>query len=80
MDNDAPILGINFEPKDEGIRYINQHMNVISFWVAIHWLTCVMYRLHCPNRAMFHFVPNGYRAKVLTAHNRISCAWVCLHF
>jgi hypothetical protein len=31
MNNDALIIGFIFEPKDEGIRYMNQNMNVIPF-------------------------------------------------
>jgi hypothetical protein len=37
MDNDALILGFNFEPKDEGIRYMKHNKNVISFLLAIQW-------------------------------------------
>ena len=39
MNNDALILGFNFEPKDEGIRYMKHNKNVISFLLAIHWLS-----------------------------------------
>ena len=31
INNDALILGFNFEPKDEGMTYMNQDMNVIPF-------------------------------------------------
>jgi hypothetical protein len=31
MYNDVLIIGFIFEPKDEGIRYMNQNMNVITF-------------------------------------------------
>ena len=31
MNNDVLIIGFIFEPKDEGIRYMNQNMNVITF-------------------------------------------------
>jgi hypothetical protein len=31
MNHDALIIGFIFEPKDEGIRYMNQNMNVIPF-------------------------------------------------
>ena len=39
MNNDALILGFNFEPKDEGKRYMKHNKNVISFLLAIHWLS-----------------------------------------
>jgi hypothetical protein len=39
MNNDALILGFNFEPKDEGIRYMKHNKNVISFLLAIQWLS-----------------------------------------
>jgi hypothetical protein len=39
MNNDVLILGFNFEPIDEGIRYMKHNKNVISFLLAIHWLS-----------------------------------------
>jgi hypothetical protein len=32
MNNDALIIGFIFEPKDEGIRYMKQNMNVVPFY------------------------------------------------
>jgi hypothetical protein len=39
MNNDALILGFNFEPKVEGIRYMKHNKNVISFLLAISWFS-----------------------------------------